>query len=615
MAETDEWRTERTRNADPSAAGPASRVSPPGTPLRGIQAARERLRHFPIIPPVVLLVVLAGVLATYWPALSAGATYMDDNFYVGPPLIRHPSWASVGTIFGRVLTPSVVNGYYQPLSLLSVMLDFLDPAAQYSLLPFHRTTLVLHLLNVTLVVVLLRVLFANWVVAGLLGWLYGVHPLNADAVLWIAERKTVLSTVLALGSLLAYVAYARHAERVHHGDWKRFGASLLLYVGALLAKPTALPLVALLPVLDYWPLRRLDRRTLLEKVPFLLVAGLSAVVAIISQARAGQGGGTQLMNPLYWPLVGSYCVGFYLRKTLWPAGLVSDYPPPQPFGLTNGEVLATVGGVLLVVAVLLLSARRTRAWLAGGLFFSIALLPTLGLIRFTSSLAANRSMYLPMVGLLLPLAWGLGRLWTTGFGVLQAASVRVLLVCVGATLALGTASATRRYETYWRDSLTLLHYYLTQTPNEWKLHTRLGNEWIQRGEHQLAIVEFREAARLNPRWGENHLNLGRALFTVGRIPEAKRAFAQALQETPNDWRAHMLMGTTLTQEKDLAGALEEFRTAAQLAPRQAAPHYDIARTLARQGKMDEAADEYRHTLRLAPMHRGAMSALAAINAQ
>ena len=463
--------------------------------------------------------------------------------------------------------------------------------------------------------VLLHVLFDNWLVAGLLGVLYGVHPLNADAVLWIAERKTVLSTGFALGSMLLYVVYARHADRTGRGDWKRYGASLLLCVCALLSKPTALPLVALLLVLDYWPLQRLGRRTLVEKVPFVLVAGLSAVVTIISQARAGQDGGAQVMNPLYLPFIMSYCLGFYLRKTVWPTGLASDYPPPQPFGLTNVEVLVNVGITLLLLAAVWLSVRRTRAWLAGGLFFLIALLPTLGIIRFTSSIAANRSMYLPMLGLLLPLAWGLGRLWNRDFSSLKASGVRLVLVGAGAALALGSARATRHYESHWSDSMTLLRYYLTQTPNEWKLHTRLGNEWIQRRNYQAAIVEFREAARLNPSWAENHLNLGRALFTVGELAEARQAFARAIEQTPNDWRAHMLLGMTLSRQNDLEGALTEFRTAAQIAPRSAAPHYNIASTLARQGRWDEAAAEYRHTLRLDPHHRDAQRALDTIGAK
>jgi hypothetical protein len=569
-----------------------------------------------VVAAAVWVVVLAVVLATYWPALSAGALYMDDKFYLEAVPMRNPSWASLKAIFGDVLAPSVVHGYYQPLSLLSVMLDFLDPKAADSLMPFHRTALLLHLFNVALVVILIRLLWKNWVTAGVLGLLYGVHPLNADVVLWIGERKTLLSTCFALCCLVLYVMYARRKEQTGRGDWKPYLACLLAYGGALLSKPTALPVVGLLLVLDYWPLqRRFDRTTLREKVPFLLVAALAAVVAVISQTGTGPDQGVRVMNFLYLPLVIGYCTGFYLWKTVWPAGLVADYPAPNPFGLTNIEVLVGVLCVAGIIVAIVLSARRTRAWVAGGLFFLIAISPTLGIIRYTSSMAANRSMYLPLLGLLLPLAWGMNRLWNLELGAWKGRGRRLILVGVGATLATGSAVATRRYESHWQDSVTLLQYYLTQKSEEWKLRTRLGNEWIQRNNLPLAIAEFREAARLAPNWVENHLNLGRALFTVGEYAEAGQAIAAALQRTPNDWRARMLMGTTLMQLNDLEGALREFRIAAELAPKKAVARFNVGRILHRQGKLEEAAEAYQQTLRLEPRFQDARRALDDIAAR
>jgi Tfp pilus assembly protein PilF len=566
-----------------------------------------------IVRGAVLLAVLGVVLATYWPSLSAGALYMDDKFYLGAPEVRNPSWASVKTFFSEMLAPSVVKGYYQPLALTSIMLDFLDPAAANNLRPFHRTTLLLHLLNVALVVVLLYILFGNWLISCLLGLLYGLHPLNADAVLWIAERKAVLSTCFALWSLVFYVLYARDADQTYHRDWKRYGMSLLMYIGAVLSKPTAVPVAVLLLVLDYWPLKRLNWRTFLEKVPFLIVCGLYAVITVISQTRSFDAGKVPMMHMSYLPFVVAYSTGLYLFKTVWPAGLVYDYPFPQPFSLTNPEVLLCILGTAAVIAAMAFSVRRTRAWprawLAGGLFFFIAISPALGIVRFTSSVVSNRFMYLPMVGLLLPLCWALTRLWNTAGG---AKKVSGAIVGIGAVLAIGSACVTRSYESKWQDTLTLLHYYVTQSPNDWKLHTRLGNEWVERGNYDSAIAEFTKAVRLNPGWAENHLNLGRALFTEGRLPEAQQAFAGALQQTPGDWRCHVLMGITLSRLNNFEGGLKELETASRLAPMAAEVHYNIAGILAQQGRLDEAAKEYRKTLHLDPQFRDAQRALDTI---
>jgi tetratricopeptide (TPR) repeat protein len=572
-----------------------------------------------VVPAAVLVTVMGIVLATYWPALSASATHMDDKAYLNATPIRHPSWASVKTIFGEVLSPSAASGYYQPLSQLSLMLDFLDPQATSSLLPFHRTTLLLHLLNAALVAVLLHLLFGSWPAAALLSLLYGLHPLNADAVLWLAERKTVLSTAFALGSLLLYVLHVHHADRIRRREWKRYCASLLLYVCAILSKPTAVPLAALLLVLDYWPLKRLNRSALLEKVPFFAVAGLLAVVAIVSQARSAQGGNAQLMHPLYFPLVVAYCFGFYLSKILYPTALVSDYLNPDPFGLANHQVLAPAVAATVVLVAIGLSARRTRAWVGGVVFFLVALLPTMGVVRFTVSLAANRFVYFPMVGLLLPLTWGLGRLWNTSVGVLKVFAVRAILSGTGALLIVGSIAATRRYESHWRGwpgsdasadgTLNLLHYYVSQSPGDWRLHNQLGSEWMERGNLPSAIVGFREAVRLHPTWAGGHLNLGRALFMAGRYSEARRAFAEALTRAPVYGLAHLMMGLTLLREEDLGGALREFRTAAQLNPNRVVARFHAAETLARLGRVDEAIEEYRRILRIEPMNGRAHMAL------
>jgi protein O-mannosyl-transferase len=563
----------------------------------------------------ILLVVLGIVLGTHWPVLSAGALYMDDLFYLRAPALRNPSSASVEKVFGEVLAPSVVKGYYHPLSLISVMLDFLDPDAAKDLRPFHRTSLLLHLLNVALVVLLLSLLFGNWWTSALMGLLYGLHPLNADGLLWIAERKSVLSTFFALWSMVLYVLYARHAEQTHRRDWKRYSAALLLCVCAVLSKPTATPLVALLLVLDFWPLQRLNRRAIVEKLPFLVVCALSALVTVISQTRTWDEGKVQVMHVLYLPFVTAYGVGLYLWKTLWPSGLVSDYPFPQPFSPTNPEVLLSNLGTLFFIVAMVVSLRRTRAWLAGGLFFLIAIFPAIGIVRFTSTVVANRFMVLPMVGLLLPLTWALSRLWNRSAGGLKSSGMRVVVLGTGAVLAMGSAGATRRYESRWHDTLTLLQYYLSQSPNSMKLHTRLGNEWIERGNYDSAIAEFTEAIRLGPGWTENRLNLGRALFTVGRFPEAQQAFAGALRQTPNDWRAHMLMSLALSRQNDLEGAFKELETAAQIVPMNPEVHFNMAGILAQQGKLDAAIKEYQQTLRLNPNFRGARSALDSLAPQ
>ncbi len=580
------------------------------------------------LAPLLLAAIFIGLL-TYWPAFSATAFYLDDDLYLDTLVIQQPSWTTFGRFFSEVFEPSVVSGYYHPLTLTSVMLDFLDPAvATGNLMPFHRTSLALHLLNTGLAIILLYLLFDNKIVAGIAGLLFGLHPMNADAILWFAERKTVLSAFFALSALVFYVLYARQP------NWKRYAATLGLYVLALLSKPTALPLPLLLLVLDWWPLRRLQtgavvgappglavaptrtalvswRRVLLEKVPFLLIGALSAVITLISQQQT-VGNPPPPDNPalrLVLKLV--YTPVFYLFKILWPANLVADYPFPAPLILANPIIWAGVIGTIALIVALVISVRYTPAGLAGWLFFFIAVFPALGIVSFTDALAANRFVYLPMIGLLLPLAWALNTAWRAA----GRANQHNLILAAGVVLGLLEIGVTAGYEAHWQNTEKLLQYFLTQTPDEWKLHSNLGREFARQDDLEAALVHYQEAARLAPTQLGTHLNLGKVWYQTGNYAAAKQEFTYILQQNQTFWAVHLLQGKTLREMGDFELAINEMKEADRLRPGEAEIHYNLGVTFAKQGNLTEAIQEYRETLRLDPSYIDARRALEALGQQ
>ena len=119
---------------------------------------------------LLLVVVCLIVTATYWPVLSAQAFSFDDPQYVFKnPLVKNPSWNSTACFFNEVLKPSTVAGYYQPLTMTSLMLDYALGGRQGDLHQFHRTNLSLHIANTALIIVLLYLLFGH-VWRGRRGW-------------------------------------------------------------------------------------------------------------------------------------------------------------------------------------------------------------------------------------------------------------------------------------------------------------------------------------------------------------------------------------------------------------------------------------------------------------
>ncbi|MHC4665938.1 MAG: hypothetical protein ACYS9T_08280 [Planctomycetota bacterium] len=110
-----------------------------------------------------LLVVVGGiVLAAHWPVLSARAFLFDDDQYlIENRLVQNPTWNSAKRFLGEVLRPSTVRGYYQPLAMISLMLDYAMGGRVANLTPFHRTSLLLHVANSLLLIILLYLLFGQ----------------------------------------------------------------------------------------------------------------------------------------------------------------------------------------------------------------------------------------------------------------------------------------------------------------------------------------------------------------------------------------------------------------------------------------------------------------------
>ena len=474
-----------------------------------------------------LVFVVAVVAAAHWPVLNAGAIALDDDKFIEHnALVADPGWSSVGRFFGEVTRPSTVPGYYLPLSMTSLMLDWAMGGRPDDLRVFHRTSLVLHLLVSVLLVLILQRLFGAWVPAVVTGLLFGLHPLTVEPVAWVGERKTLLATFFALAGLLSWLQYVRRGRPL----WQV--AAVALYVLALLSKPTVAMLPLLLLLLDLWPLRRLSARSVLEKWPFFLVSLAAGAVTLASHGRTvgiATAAGTDLLRRL---AQAGYLLGFYLAKLVHPVDLSPVYPVPTPFDLSNPALRLALGGAGLLTLLLALAARRARGPLVGWLFFVVAIAPTLGLVRYSWVTASDKYVYFPIVGFLVVLAGGLTAWWRSPrFGGLAGRGVLLGLALV---VLAAEARGVRATLGHWTDSLTLRRHIVAIAPDAPAAHLGLGTFLEQRAAHAEALRHFRRAVELDPGRADAQLDLGLALERQGRLTEALDHLRTAVRCSP-EW--------------------------------------------------------------------------------
>jgi tetratricopeptide (TPR) repeat protein len=463
------------------------------------------------VPRLAALFLALITLAVFWRVAGYPFLSFDDNHYVTENAFVRGGFSLSGL---RWAFFSDDGNYWHPLAFVSHMLD----VQVFGLRPgwHHLTNLALHLANVLLLFSLLRGLTKDVWRSAFVAAVFAVHPLQVESVAWIAERKTVLATLLVLLSLRSYAAWARG------GGARAYWTSAALFAASLAAKPLGVALPALLLVLEFWPLGRLTRqpgRCLKAAAPFAALSVASCAATIASARYVST-------VPLSWRL--GYCPLFlmrYLGKAVLPMRLSVFYPYPE-IAPPMVPALCAVWALAALTAGAWLARGKRPAILAGWLWFLAALLPVGGLVAVGGHSIADRFMYAPLIGLAVSAAWA-----TEGWKNPKAAPACAAIAVV---VALMTVAGVRLLR--WSDSVAL----------------------------------FRSAAAVEPASPVVRLQLGFALLQDNQLPEAEDQFRLALALRPGYLEARHYLGVTLAAEGRPADAAGEFRRALVDAPGSAA---------------------------------------------
>jgi protein O-mannosyl-transferase len=494
------------------------------------------------------------------------------------------------------LTHSQV-GDWIPLTTLSHMLD----CQVFGLWAggHHLTNVLLHAVTSVLLFLVLRDLTGSlWRSAGVAA-LFALHPLRAESVAWITERKDLLSALFFVLTLGAYARWTRAPARSR-------GWILLFLALGLLSKTMLVTTPLVLLLLDHWPLRRTAdirfSRLVFEKIPLFL---LSAAAAVGQLLAARPGIGSVESYPIARRAANAVVsCATYVFQMFWPANLAGFYPYPR-HGV-DGLLLAVSAAGVLGISVAAYYWRRRAPWLAvGWLWYLLMLIPVLGLVQAGEVSRADRYTYLPQIGLYLMIAWTVGA-WCTG------QQQRRVLAGTAAVLVLATLALLAFRQTgFWKDSATLWNRALACTSDNDTAHYNLGTGLLQKGRLDEAIVHYQKTLEANPAYADAHINLGRALLQKGLPDEAIAHYRKALDIKPRYAEAHYNLGIALVQKERLDEAIAHYRQAIEINPAYADAQNNLGSALLRAGKPDEAIPPFEAALQSDPGNAKAHNNLAA----
>lgn len=446
--------------------------------------------------PALIAALVAAILAALAASQTlSGGFVIDDRSYV----VENQSVLGERGIFSEPTPPTILDasgqevsgrwlGLYRPLTVTTWRLNRVfsgsDPFS------YHLTNLLIHAL-VTFLVTLLawgwskRIAVAWWT-----GILFAVHPIHVEAIGWVSGRAELLSAAL---SIACVIAYGRPKDE---RNGLRVGLAALFYLGAALSKETALPLPALLVLLD---LQRGSRLT--EGIRRVVPVAISMMVVIGARfAVLGSFGPDVENDPVLGGLsffersgLGLAVIGVAARKLLFPFDLALHYPP-EPFFQTAAVVIGAVV-LALIFAGYRYARKRGSSSQPGFALLAVASLPFLHLIPI-GAVFGDRFWYLASAGLLYVIAVEIDRLRNgfarVGTGVLACA----VIVFAATTLVRNPVFAEDR--TIWEEVLQ-------RSPDCGLAAFEIGRSLEARGlmeyqseERKGALYYFRQSLKAEP---------------------------------------------------------------------------------------------------------------------
>jgi tetratricopeptide (TPR) repeat protein len=532
-----------------------------------------------------ICIFLAAIIWTvFGQTLHHEFVNFDDNRYVydNPVVQKGLTWEG----FRWALTYGAI-GHWHPLTWLSHMLD----CQLYGLNAGgpHLTNVLLHTAAAILFFLLL------WQMTGFL-WrsafvaaVFAIHPLRAESVAWVAERKDVLSALFFMLTLGAYVRYVSRPSVI------RYCTVMLLFALGLLSKNMLVTMPFVFLLLDYWPLNRLSgppvlRRLVAEKIPlFVLAVGSCVATTLVPEKLFA---GSRLPFELRMENAVVSCVT-YLWQMIYPSGLACFYPNPANH-LPLWQVAGALG-LLLAMSGAAWTFRKTHPNLiVGWLWYLGMMVPVIGIVQISYYAHADRYTYLPQIGLYLSLTW-LATDLCAGWR-----HRRAVLGCCSTIILAALIFCARTQVSYWRNSESLWTHTLACTSDNAIAHNSLGAFFLQQGRLAEAVAHIKKSLEIEPYYAEAHYNLGTALFQQGQLDEAISHFQMALEIKPDYADACNNLGNALLHKGDEDDAIAYFKKALQIKPGFAEACYNIGSALLQEGKTDEAIVYDQKALQIKP---------------
>ena len=549
---------------------------------------------------LVVLMLIILTLGVYWPVQNYEFINFDDNVY-----ITQNSHLQGITLDGFCWAFSTTYAeFWHPLTWLSLMFDY--QLFGFNAGGYHWTNVIIHIFNTVLLFFLFRNLTGAVWRSAFVAALFAIHPINVESVVWIAERKNLLSTFFWMLTMLFYVWYVKQP------NWKRYLPVFISFSLGLMSKPMLVTLPFVLLLIDYWPLNRTAINTrneidiqftlkagkeklsflILEKIPLFILSAILICITIYTP---------QSEKTIYISFIQRinnviFSYAMYLKKLFLPTDLSIYYlylnvPIWQIF-------LSAI--FLVIITIWVCKYFKKYPYLPVGWFWYLGtLVPVIGIVQIGDLTMADRYAYVSFIGLFVIIAWGAGQISSKVISLKKPFIFASVFIIVLFTLA------THNQIKLWTNTVTLFEDALKKDPNNHLAYHIIGQEMAKNGENEKALYYYDMAIKANPRFYPAYNNRGLILEKMGKRYEELKSFEKATQVNKFFTEPYYNLGVFYLEDNNLDKSIAYFIKVIEIKPDYIEAYNGLGIALVKKGRIQEGVLQFEKALHINPYNKNA----------
>jgi len=487
----------------------------------------------------------------------------------------------------------------------------------FNLVGFHLVNILIHIfcgvflyffVKATLNTPVLRARFAKcgWV-PFFTAFIWLVHPLQTQSVVYIVQRMNSLAAMFYILSMLLYVRF--RLRKNGKGNWLLLAGCVFSGLLAVGTKQICATLPVFILLYEWYFFQKLSLAW--TRRHFLALFCILLFLILISLIYLGQDPVSRILAAYKYRdftliqrmLTQFRVVIFYIGLLLWPrpARLNLDHDFALSYSLT--DPVTTLVSMLIIAALLVLAIMMARK----EPLFSYAIFWFIGNLVIESSfigleLVFEHRNYLPSMFVIFAMV-------VLIFRYVKPIWLGVVLLCF--VVALSTVWTFERNKV-WRDELSLYQDCAEKSPAKARPHNNYGSILLRLNRLSEAIAEFQKALSLKPDYADAHYNLGTALVRQGHLSQGIYHYSQTLRLQPRNVKALNNIAATLVLTERYAEAVEFLKKALAINPTDQHLHTNLGIILKRQGDLTGAHHHFFRALEINPANSRARRGLEEI---